>query len=173
MVCLTKRLVAGIDPGVKGAWAILDEDGTIGSYGTYENRHEAELANCDLAVLEKVSARPGQGVVSVFTFGVSFGIWQGHLESYGTPFELITPQRWQKCVLDFVPTKLPKQQGETSKETQKRVAQNRYNLKESIVGFTIRRHPEMREVFSKKKYWDIADAICLAMYGVMKLKGLK
>lgn len=48
------------------------------------------------AVVEKVGAMPGQGVVSMFKFGENFGMIQGILQAFGIPYELVTPQKWKK-----------------------------------------------------------------------------
>lgn len=39
---------------------------------------------------------PGQGVTSMFSFGLNFGWIQGMLTAYGIPFELVRPQKWKK-----------------------------------------------------------------------------
>ena len=39
---------------------------------------------------------PGQGVVSMFNFGMNFGFIQGVLKAYRIPYELVTPQKWKK-----------------------------------------------------------------------------
>jgi hypothetical protein len=158
--------ILGIDPGTSGAWAILGEGGQVLEVGSFADRKRLELANIDFAILEKVSARPGQGVCSVFTFGVSYGIWQGMLENYKIPFELVTPQKWQKTVLDFVPAHTPPLKNETPTEATKRTKANRSALKAGIVAFIGRRYPDLRGFFSKKKNWDVADAICIALYGL-------
>lgn len=49
-----------------------------------------------VACLEHVSAMPGQGTTSMFTFGQNFGFIQGVLTAYGIPFELVRPQKWKK-----------------------------------------------------------------------------
>lgn len=90
----------GIDPGKKGAFAWVgegesevrpwDEDNFIGMMDYLK-------ANGDcVACLEHVSAMPGQGVTSMFTFGQNFGFIQGVLKAYGIPFELVRPQKWKK-----------------------------------------------------------------------------
>jgi len=50
------------------------------------------------AFVEKVNAMPGQGVTSVFSFGLSTGILLGVLAAYEIPTTLVTPQAWQKRV---------------------------------------------------------------------------
>lgn len=49
-----------------------------------------------ICCLEHVSAMPGQGVTSMFTFGEGFGWLQGVLCAYKIPFELVKPQKWKK-----------------------------------------------------------------------------
>lgn len=63
------------------------------------------------AYLEKAGAFPGQGATSGFRFGMGFGIWLGLLGGLRIPFELVSPQRWQKGVLVDVPGKDPKLRG--------------------------------------------------------------
>jgi len=51
------------------------------------------------AVIEKVGAMPGQGVVSMFRFGMGYGQLLGCLAACGVPTEMVTPQRWKGRVL--------------------------------------------------------------------------
>jgi len=53
--------------------------------------------NCK-AYLEQVSAMPGQGVTSCFTFGNGFGHLEMALTAAGIPFERVRPQVWQKAL---------------------------------------------------------------------------
>lgn len=50
------------------------------------------------AVLENVSAMPGQGVASTFKFGTAFGAARMALESLGIPTRLVRPTVWQRRV---------------------------------------------------------------------------
>lgn len=49
--------------------------------------------------VEKVSAMPGQGVTSMFSFGRNFGQWEGVIASLGCEVHYVTPQRWKKAML--------------------------------------------------------------------------
>jgi len=49
-----------------------------------------------VAALESVHAMPGQGSVSMFNFGLGFGIWRGILASTKVEYTLVTPQAWKK-----------------------------------------------------------------------------
>ena len=93
--------IFGIDPGKSGAIAMLwrgkieriklsETETDIGEW--LENR----LCNLEFAYLERVSAMPGQGVTSMFKFGQSFGFCRGLLIAFCIPFELVSPQVWQR-----------------------------------------------------------------------------
>ena len=93
----------GIDPGKNGGLAFIPEGGKNGPYALPFDKDEylttlaAERSNGRLmAVLERVSAMPKQGVVSTFSFGENFGWIQGVLESLSIPYELVRPQQWKK-----------------------------------------------------------------------------
>lgn len=89
----------GIDPGKKGAMAILT-DTTIRIVPFDEEEycctlHFLQNEECRCC-LEHVSAMPGQGVTSMFSFGENFGFIQGVLKAYNVPYELVRPQKWKK-----------------------------------------------------------------------------
>jgi crossover junction endodeoxyribonuclease RuvC len=46
--------------------------------------------------VERVAARPGQGVASMFGFGVSYGLLRGVLTAKLIPVTLVTPQEWKR-----------------------------------------------------------------------------
>ena len=50
------------------------------------------------AYLEQVSAMPGQGVTSCFTFGNGYGHLEMALTAAGIPFERVRPQKWQQVM---------------------------------------------------------------------------
>ena len=52
------------------------------------------------ACVEAVHSMPGQGVSSSFKFGKNAGRWEGRLESLGIPYDLVTPHKWKKVMLD-------------------------------------------------------------------------
>lgn len=94
----------GIDPGKKGAMAILREDGSSIIYPFNEEGYKEVLADYSTenfrcrarCCLEHVSAMPGNGSVSMFNFGENFGFIQGLLTAYEIPYELVRPQKWKK-----------------------------------------------------------------------------
>ena len=99
-----QRTYIGIDPGQVGAAALIGADGlalvepwlgdvvaAAGLLRGWTARYRIELA-----ALERVASRPGQGVASTFTFGANFGAWQGCLAALGIPSLLPTPAQWQR-----------------------------------------------------------------------------
>lgn len=89
----------GIDPGKSGAMAIIDGD-NVRVIPFDEQEYIDVLLNCDIletvACIEHVHAMPGQGVTSMFNFGVNFGWLRGICAAYCIPYELVTPQKWKK-----------------------------------------------------------------------------
>lgn len=111
-------LVMGIDPGLNGGLAILNEKGRIILYrrmptkpyiSSGKSKKQIDIAQISAVLakiqpehvfIEKASARPGQGVVSMFTFGVGYGMILGVCLALEQVFqtEVVVPQRWQKML---------------------------------------------------------------------------
>jgi hypothetical protein len=169
------KLYLGIDPGVTGAVVIIDDEQRLQGFFLWPQRQSflASVApQCvKLAAIEKVSSRTGQGVVGVFTFGQNFGHWLGILEALKLPHILVTPQTWQKAVLDFQVAKEPPKPGASKKEDNQRLARNKAASKKATAEFVVRRFPELAQVLAVKKNWGIADAACLALYALKVDRG--
>ena len=95
----------GVDPGAKGAWAVIAESETGRVVKAYpwddvffvtDMLALAKVADGTVAVVEKVSAMPHQGVSSMFNFGKSAGFIEGVLSACGIPYQLVPPRRWKK-----------------------------------------------------------------------------
>lgn len=100
-----KTVFIGIDPGKSGGIACIDTESGIRYTVPYSDKDLADLCRDEswrgntehiMCCLEKVGARPGQGVVSMFSFGQSVGYIKGVLESFRIPYQEITPQKWKK-----------------------------------------------------------------------------
>jgi len=106
-------MIIGIDPGISGALALLDDDGQLvdvkdmpimAGTGKRQQINGAELSKMLIsmshdvsgAYLEHVSAMPKQGVSSMFSFGMSYGIVLGILAALQIPVLLVTPRAWKK-----------------------------------------------------------------------------
>ncbi|MBU0990952.1 MAG: hypothetical protein KJ737_00545 [Proteobacteria bacterium] len=110
----------GIDPGKDGAAALLSED-AIDYFDWPGDSVQAakeigrwlEDYHISLAVIEKVSARPGNGSVSMFKFGTNYGVWHGILSAFSIPFTLLSPSQWQKGLVTPTDGNEPKQRSLT------------------------------------------------------------
>ena len=107
--------IIGIDPGLSGAIAILDNakvlnifDIPVMSEGK-KNKRQLNSAllvsllkeniknNEEVAVVvEQVNAMPGQGVTSMFNFGQTFGAIKGVCAALGLPIFFVRPSKWKK-----------------------------------------------------------------------------
>jgi crossover junction endodeoxyribonuclease RuvC len=110
--------IIGIDPGATGAVAILTHDGQlvqvsdmpvveIAIGGKTKRRISPEMLVAELrgycdsgtcAVVEQVSAMPGQGVSSMFAFGQAYGLALGVLAGLWVPTTTVTPSVWKKAM---------------------------------------------------------------------------
>jgi hypothetical protein len=95
----------GIDPGYSGAIAVVDEAGLlVDVVRLKETEHDVSSfmlgrqLTVELAILEKVSAMPRQGVSSTFKFGTSYGFCRGILVCNRVRFEVVTPGTWQRAM---------------------------------------------------------------------------
>ena len=107
--------IIGIDPGLSGAIAILENNRVLNifeipvmSEGKKNKRqlNSAQLVklfrdniskNEEVAVVvEQVNAMPGQGVTSMFNFGQTFGAIKGICASLGLPIFFVRPSKWKK-----------------------------------------------------------------------------
>ena len=107
--------IIGIDPGLSGAIAILDDKKVLGLFdmpvmadGKKNKRqlNSAQLVNIlndntinseeKVVVVEQVNAMPGQGVTSMFNFGQSFGAIKGVCAALKLPIYFVRPSKWKK-----------------------------------------------------------------------------
>ena len=98
--------IAAIDPGVSGAVAMITSTGQVlvedmPIVGKRVNAGElSRLLTAwrpiEAVVIEDVSARPGNGSVSSFNFGCSFGAVCATVQTMGLPLILVRPNIWKK-----------------------------------------------------------------------------
>lgn len=94
----------GIDPGKNGGIGVLTPEigGLIPEAYKYTpeqliaviREHEGQAKAC----VERAGARPHQGVVSMFSFGTTYGEILGILKALGVPTATVTPQQWKKAM---------------------------------------------------------------------------
>jgi crossover junction endodeoxyribonuclease RuvC len=103
--------ILGIDPGLTGGLAVVDSFGKLVKAWEMPRAASGELdlnrltaivldavhkCGVNHGIIEQVHAMPGQGVSSMFKFGMVFGAVQGILAARSIPFTLVRPQAWQK-----------------------------------------------------------------------------
>jgi len=113
----------GIDPGIKGSIAIIDENGgilfhtAVPVFKDARGKNKYDLFSMDSIikkiindfipcsiVIEKAQAMPHQGVVSMFTYGRGYGYWIGLMTCAGLKYKEVSPRTWTKllkCCKDF------------------------------------------------------------------------
>ena len=108
-------IVIAIDPGLSGAIAVFIDDVLVAVVDmpthelTRNNKTKRQISASGLAaifrdykpdyvVVEKVSAMPGQGVTSMFSFGRSFGLIEGIVGAFEIPATYVMPSVWTKGI---------------------------------------------------------------------------
>ena len=164
-------LIVGIDPGKKGAivalecsgrpsaveWTAADhpQEGYTAGKG-YNVRAMvqalsdcAELGEVGLVVLERQQARPIEGRSSILSTGYGWGLWAGIVAGLGLPLLEVTSQRWTRRVLAGVPG----------------------DGKGRSVAVCGARLPGMPLTWGRRRkaHDGLADAACLALYGLAEV----
>lgn len=140
--------ILGIDPGaISGAWALIDGDRVLcGDLPVVDKNVSAtalfdlvkELAP-DLAIVERVSAMPGNGLASSWAFAKAVGTIHACISCANIPLHLVTPTRWK----------------------------NHFNLskdKEQSRELAMRFYPAASSGLSRKKDAGRAEALLIARY---------
>ncbi|MGJ8515085.1 hypothetical protein [Carnimonas bestiolae] len=145
-------MIVGIDIGKSGAIAAIDGKNAHAEPMPLMGKEVDGKSICellvslrpDLVMVEKVGAMPGQGVTSMFNFGMSYGKVLGVLEANCIPYRLVTPQAWKKKVL-----------AGTAKD------------KNAAIAFVSRAFPDLDLAPGRKQkpHDGMADALCIAEYG--------
>jgi crossover junction endodeoxyribonuclease RuvC len=151
--------IIGIDPGLSGAIAILEDnkikemfDMPVMPDGKKNKRqlNSALLVKLikdnirsledTIMVVEQVNAMPGQGVTSMFNFGQTFGAIKGICAALGLPIFFVRPAKWKKH-FELI---------NSSKDASRTKA--------------IEMYPSISQQLSKKKDVNKSDAILIARY---------
>lgn len=164
---MIQDLFLGIDPGLGGAFAIVDNSGGVryASPFSLTAENNKKVLDCKKLYLditqftsrihscaiEQVHAMPRQGVVSTFSFGRGFGSLVCLLDVLYIPFEQVTAQKWKKHLFGF-----------TTSDKKKSI-----EYAKSLEGGSKYLIPPGKKV----EHDGVADAICLAEYS--RLTNLK
>lgn len=165
-------IVIGIDNGLDGGVVAIASDRpivcqvtpTLGSgKRSYDEQKMANVLRATfcghtgelIAFIERAQAMPGQGVSSMFSIGLGFGIWRGLLTGLRIPFEVVSPQTWQKEMFSGV---------------------NRADTKAASALVAQRLRPDVDWRASqrcRKPHDGMTDAFCIAEYGRRRVLGTK
>ena len=151
--------IIGIDPGLSGAIAILEDKKVVSLFdmpvmaeGKKNKRqlNSAQLVNIIkdyiisddevVVIVEQVNAMPGQGVTSMFNFGQTFGAIKGVCAALQLPIYFVRPSKWKKY---FELINASKDSSRTK---------------------VIEMYPSLSNQLSKKKDVNKSDAILIARY---------
>jgi len=148
----------GIDPGLTGAIAVLDDAGSLlalhdmPTQATTTGRNEISAsALADLlrqypntpATIERVGARPGEGAVGAFSFGHGFGTVLAVLATLSHPTRLVQPAVWKRWAA--IPPGADKQ---------------------ASIGTAARMVPSAASHLTLRKHDGRADALLIGLYGL-------
>ena len=152
--------IIGIDPGLSGAIAILENNKVLNIFDipvmTEGKKNKRQLNSALLVnllkeninkeeeevavVVEQVNAMPGQGVTSMFNFGQTFGAIKGICAALEFPIYFVRPSKWKKY-FELI---------NSSKDSSRTKA--------------IEMYPKLSNQLSKKKDVNKSDAILIARF---------
>lgn len=110
----------GIDPGLDGGLAFLDDKGKLSLHKTpviggrdYDIQEMKRLLQFHpmlgggiFVIIENQISMPGQGLTSTLQTGKGFGIWLGLLSALEIPFQVVSSRQWQSKLYTGVSAKL-------------------------------------------------------------------
>jgi len=149
-------IVAGIDPGVTGALAVIGEESqvydlgvaSIGSTNQLSPQalaHQLIESGADVIVIEDNRANGMNGSKANFSMGLSLGVCYGVIGTLGRRLIRVKPHEWQKSL------------GLGSVVAAQRKEAHRQRARELF--------PELDDQLSRKKDHNRADALLIAEYG--------
>ena len=153
-------IIIGIDPGLSGGIAVLDNNKKVLELFDMPvmadgKKNKKQLNSALLAklikestsntsesavIVEQVNAMPGEGVTSMFNFGQTFGAIKGICATLELPIFFVRPSKWKKH-FELI---------NSSKDASRTKA--------------IEMYPHLAEKLSKKKDVNKSDAILIARF---------
>jgi hypothetical protein len=154
--------VLGIDIGVGGGIALLDDNGALIDVYVMPCLHDgpknrqtinaplfAEVAyksHARIAFIERVGPRPGEGSVGAFAFGDCKGVIRGVLAAAAIPTVWITPPQWKRVI---------------------GIAPGKEGAKDAARAEAIRRWPAQAGRFARKNTDGLAEAALIGLAGLL------
>ena len=150
--------IIGIDPGLSGACAVLEEGKfttffdtpifKVGSKKEYNINEMAKFLSSHITAsvfIEKQLPIPRQSSQSTFKTGYGFGLWVGIITTLNLPYTIVHPKTWKKKMLKDMPKE-----------------------KDASRSRAIQLFPNTADHLNLKKHHDRAEALLLAEYGRMQ-----
>jgi len=147
----------GLDPGVSGAIAAIDEDGNYvwlcdiqPSFSYMREKLQAEVLQAHedslLAAIEVQHAFPGMKVSSTWALAEGYAYCRYLLESLYIPYQVVSPPKWQREVCGSLP-------------------RDRKQRKAAISVWAQQRWPTAELRTPRGRLWDgRSDALCIAFW---------
>jgi hypothetical protein len=158
--------ILGVDIGVSGAVAVIDESGALVAVhdmpcladGPAGRRSINAVLLSEIiakshatrAFVEHVGARPGEGPVGAFAFGRARGVCEGALASLNIPVLFLTSPPWKRII---------------------GIAAGREGAKDAARSEAIRRWPQHASLFARVKDDGRAESALIAVAGIMRERG--
>lgn len=155
----------GIDPGVSGAFAIIDEHKhtLVENFTSFPEIFLAIKPHLiTLAYIEKVHIMPGAASQGSQTFMMNFGGWIALLDIAGIPYLLKAPTVWQNAIVGAV-DKISTKGIEDPKEKARLKREHKKKIKQKSVDFANRYWGDLNLKSSEDGK---ADAINMALYAM-------
>lgn len=175
----TGRCVLGIDPGRTGGIAIVAVDEPGKAFVSAMPDSDASLAQLltklcksipiSLAYVERAQPMPGQGVISMFTYGQHFGAILQTLVMLAVGVELIPPQSWQKVFPGLAnERRAPGTVQETGKAAQRAQRERRAAIKKRSLALAKELYPHLIPKIKNKD--GLSDALLIGTFGARTLR---
>lgn len=166
--------ILGVDPGLKGGWAVISDTGRLLYCGTLpvmaspscstktiiDSRVFAQtvaMTAPTVAVVEHVSSRPRQQ--GAFAFGMNVGMVLGAISICDVPYRQVSPATW-KATYGLRSTNLPPVDGAISPDNVRRL------MKDEARRVAASLYPEWEENFAKVQDDGVAEAVLIALHGL-------
>ena len=153
--------IAGFDPGKQGALAVIheDRDGTRGFIHTEELPYDGRLVSVpalhdlfdviepDMVIIEEQAGRPKDGISTINTLMRAYGQLVGMCQALNLHMHLVKPALWKRKILYGYAT----------------------DVKDGACEYVATKWPDvnLRPGRKRKPHDGIADAVCIAEYGLI------
>ena len=173
-------IVVGVDPGLDGAFAIMQDGVCIhASKLVFEGktlvmRHISDVMEAltfhvepNLLICERVHSTPNDGHVGAFTFGKGFGHIRGFCEGRGWRYTDVRPLEWKRSILKGL-MGLPMPAIARIQETYPKYKPKGKDMnKATTIDYVMQKYPhiDICPGSCRLPQDGICDAICVAEYG--------